>query len=98
LGGGIHEKEAKRGNRIVRKTFSHSRSIEKWGRAAQTPKNLLGRSNQIAGRELTQLVAQQFSDRALRQFVHEFDMSRVLVWRDAMFDELLQFEREIRSS
>jgi hypothetical protein len=24
-------------------------------------------------------------------------MSRVLVWRDAMFDELLQFAREIRS-
>jgi hypothetical protein len=58
----------------------------------------IGRSNQIAGRELTQLVAQQFSGRALRQFVPEFNMSRVLVWRDPMFYELLQFEREIRSS
>src|SRR6266436_8230632 len=54
--------------------------------------------NESTGREPTQFVAQQFSGRGLRQFVRKFDMSWVLVWRDSMFDELLQFAREIRSS
>ena len=58
----------------------------------------LGHLNEGAGCELTQFVAQQFSGRGLRQFVRKFDMSWVLVWRDSMFDELLQFAREIRSS
>jgi len=87
------------GERAQRRVAGNARQVCGSGPSVlSVAKNFIGHLNESAGREPTQFVAQQFSGRCLRQFVRKFDMSRVLVWRDSMFDELLQFAREFRSS
>src|SRR5215475_13518018 len=45
----------------------------------------------LIGRLFPEPVAKNFPGRIFRQLVHEFNSAGVFVWRDAVFDEVLQF-------
>src|SRR5262249_37459517 len=51
----------------------------------------------LIGRSFPEPIAKHFPGRIFRQLVYEFNSARVFVWRDTVFDEVLQFPGELGS-